>query len=480
MESRIIGREKELEIIDKLLLSDKAEFLAVYGRRRVGKTFLIRESLKSLIEFSFSGSFEEENPVQLTNFFHEYLRRTGGKKETTPPQNWTIAFSYLTDYLYQLKNPKRKAVVFIDELPWLDTPKSGFIKALEYFWNQYASTMDNILLVVCGSAASWMQQKLFQSKGGLYNRVTKRIKLEPFNLFETEQFCKSRKLKFTRYQIIQLYMAMGGIPFYLNELNQGKSAEQLIDEICFEPTGLLATEYNQLYYSLFKNAGNHVAVIEALASHPYGMLRDELLKKSGLPEGGTFTRTIDDLYESGFITKHQPFDKKKKETVYRLIDLYSLFYLNFIKDNVSNRSNSWQKIASQPRFIAWSGYAFENICLLHTNQILIKLGLSGTFMEISSWRHKGNDEIPGAQVDLLINRRDGVINLCEAKFTSNEFIIDKNYIAALRQKRAVFSHVTKTKKTVVTTLITTYPAIRNSYYLEEVHSEATIDDLFVK
>jgi len=480
MESRIIGREKELEIIDKLLLSDKAEFLAVYGRRRVGKTFLIRESLKSLIEFSFSGSFEEENPVQLTNFFHEYLRRTGGKKETTPPQNWTIAFSYLTDYLYQLKNPKRKAVVFIDELPWLDTPKSGFIKALEYFWNQYASTMDNILLVVCGSAASWMQQKLFQSKGGLYNRVTKRIKLEPFNLFETEQFCKSRKLKFTRYQIIQLYMAMGGIPFYLNELNQGKSAEQLIDEICFEPTGLLATEYNQLYYSLFKNAGNHVAVIEALASHPYGMLRDELLKKSGLPEGGTFTRTIDDLYESGFITKHQPFDKKKKETVYRLIDLYSLFYLNFIKDNVSNRSNSWQKIASQPRFIAWSGYAFENICLLHINQILIKLGLSGTFMEISSWRHKGNDEIPGAQVDLLINRRDGVINLCEAKFTSNEFIIDKNYIAALRQKRAVFSHVTKTKKTVVTTLITTYPAIRNSYYLEEVHSEATIDDLFVK
>jgi len=480
MDSKIIGRGKELRIVDKLLASEKAEFMAVYGRRRVGKTFMVREHLKSHIKFSFSGSYEEAVSVQLANFFYEYVRKTEGKKETIVPRDWSTAFHYLADYLYALKDGPTKVVVFIDELPWLDTPKSGFVSALEYFWNQHASTMNHVLLVVCGSAASWMQQKLFKAKGGLYNRITKRIKLEPFTLFETEQYCKSKKLKLTRYQIIQLYMVMGGVPFYWNELSQGKSAEQLIDEICFESTGLLATEYHQLYYSLFKNAENHVAVIEALAGHPYGLVRDELLKKSGLPEGGTFTRTVEDLYESGFITKHRPFEKKKKETLYRLIDMYSLFYLNFIKDNVKNRSNTWQQIANQARFVAWSGYAFENICLQHSNQILNKLGISGTFTEISSWRHKGNDELPGVQIDMLIDRKDGMINLCEAKFSNKEFIIDKNYNAALRQKRSVFSHVTKTKKSVVTTLITTYPAMRNNYYLEEIHSEVSMDDLFVE
>jgi AAA+ ATPase superfamily predicted ATPase len=480
MESNIVGRGKELAIIDKLLTSGKAEFLAVYGRRRVGKTFIVREHLKSQIQFSFSGSFEEVNSVQLANFFHEYVRRTRGKRETTVPHDWSMAFHYLADYLFAIKDNQAKVVVFIDELPWIDTPKSGFVKALEYFWNQHASTMSNLLLVVCGSAASWMQHKLLKDKGGLYNRITKRIKLEPFTLYETEQYCKIKRLKLTRYQIIQLYMVMGGVPFYWNELSQGKSAEQLIDEICFESTGLLATEYHQLYYSLFKNAENHVAVIEALAGHPYGLSRDDLLKKSGLPEGGTFNRTVEDLYESGFITKHRPFEKKKKETIYRLIDMYSLFYLNFINNNVKNRANTWQKIANQARFVSWSGYAFENICLQHSNQILNKLGISGTFTEISSWRHKGNDELPGAQIDMLIDRKDGMINLCEAKFSNKEFIIDKDYNAVLRQKRAVFSHVTKTKKSVVTTLITTYPAMRNSYYLEEIHSEVNMDDLFVE
>jgi len=332
VEKNIIGREKEIEIINKLLKSESAEFLALYGRRRVGKTFLIREYLKSHTVFAFTGSFEAEINIQLDNFFREYIRQTKGQKETSSPKNWSIAFSYLTDYLYLLiKNQKQKIIVFIDELPWLDTPKSGFISALEYFWNQHVSTMNNVLLIVCGSAASWMQKKLLKTKGGLYNRITQRIKLQPFNLHETELFCKKKKLKLSKYQIVQLYMVMGGIPFYLDELSQGKSAEQLIDEICFTSTGLLSNEYEQLYYSLFKNAKNHISIIEALARHPNGILRDELVKKSGLPAGGTFSRALDDLLESGFISKYRPFNKKKKDSIYRLIDLYSLFYLKYVK-----------------------------------------------------------------------------------------------------------------------------------------------------
>ena len=341
MSNGIIGREKELAVLDKIMASDRAEFLAIYGRRRVGKTYLIYEHLKSHIVFSFSGSFEEPTKMQLGNFFREYLRITKGQKETNPPGDWSTAFSYLTDFLYQTHpSSGQKVVVFIDEMPWLDTSKSGFIPALEYFWNQHASKMNHLLLVACGSAASWMKKKLLKSKGGLYNRVTRRIKLEPFNLHQTAAFCEYKKFKFSHYQIIQLYMVMGGIPFYLNELSHGKSVTQLIDEICFSPTGLLSDEYEQLYYSLFKNAANHIAIIEALAKNPYGLVRNQLVRKSALPDGGTFTRALDDLVESGFIFKFQPFQKKQKDSIYRLIDMYSLFYLRFIKGNVSDMLNS--------------------------------------------------------------------------------------------------------------------------------------------
>ena len=479
MNNKIIGREREILILDKLLVSKKPEFLALYGRRRVGKTFLVREYLKTNIIFAFTGSFETGNKIQLNNFFREYLRLTNGTKETSPPENWYNAFTYLADYLYTLQRRKKKQVIFLDELPWLDMPKSGFVPALEYFWNQHVSNMDNILLVVCGSAASWIQKKLLKAKGGLYNRITQRIQLQPFNLGETKLFCKHKNLKLSNYQIVQLYMVMGGIPFYLNALTQGKSATQLIDEICFTSSGMLSDEYNQLYYSLFKNADNHVAVIEALARQPGGIVRGELVKKSGLSDGGTFTRTLDDLLDSGFVAKYRPFNKKRKDAIYRLIDLYSLFYLKFIKGNVGNQINTWQKIVDSSSFVAWSGYAYENICTIHINQILMKLGLSGIYTEVSSWRYRGDDEIPGAQIDLLIDRKDVTVNLCEAKFTQKEFVLTKNYTADLRRKRSVFGHVTKTKKSIVTTLITTYPAIRNKYYFEEIHSEVTMDDLFV-
>lgn len=479
MTNKIIGREKEIALLDKAMTSERAEFLAIYGRRRVGKTFLIYEHLKDEIVFSLSGVFERPMKVQLGNFFSEYIRYTDGKQQTTPPKNWSEAFSYLTDYLYKLGTASsQKVVVFIDEMPWLDTPRSGFVSALEYFWNQHGSKMNHLVLIACGSTASWMKKKLLKSKQGLYNRITRRIQLEPFNLQQTATFCQEKRLKFSQYQIVQLYMVMGGIPFYLNELSNGKSVAQLVNEICFSKTGLLADEYEQLYYSLFKDATNHVAIVEALANNPYGLVRQQLIKKSKLPEGGTFSRALDELVESGFILKYQPFQKKQKDRVYRLIDMYSLFYLRFIGGNVSGLANAWQALSNDSKYLAWCGYAYENICLLHIAQILKKLGLSGTFTQVSSWYHKGNDEIPGAQIDILIDRKDGVINLCEAKFSNKEFLISKDYVAKLRRKRAVFEQVTKTKKSVVTTLITTYPVIQNTHYLDEIYSEVLMEDLF--
>lgn len=474
----LVGREKEIEKLHGLMNSGSPEFLALYGRRRIGKTFLIREYFKSHIVLDFSGAFEVEYDLQLDNFYSEYTRCTKNKREQIPPKNWRIAFNYISDYLYTLSRRKR-IVLFIDELPWLDTPRSGFVSALGYFWNQHGSKMKNLILVVCGSSASWMQNKLIKSKGGLHNRITSRINLQPFTLKETEQYIKKRKIKLSRYQIIQLYMVMGGVPHYLKELTFGKSAAQLIDDICFTPEGLLSDEYNQLYYSLFSNAENHTAIIEALAAKPNGLVRSDLLKFSGVPDGGTFTRALADLLDCGFLSSYKPYKKKKKDTVYRLIDLYSLFYLKYIKDNVSGRNNQWQAIRNEGSFTAWSGYAYENIWMMHIPQILQSLQIFGTSVDVSSWKYRGDENMPGAQIDLLIERGDDIIHICEAKFSKSEFVITENYAQDLRSKRSVFEYATKPKKMIVTTLLTTYPAIQNLYYQDEIHSEVTMDELFL-
>jgi uncharacterized protein len=475
--TKIIGREKEIEKLNKLLTSSGSEFLAVYGRRRVGKTFLIRQYFKSQIVFDFTGAKEASKSKQLENFFAVYLSQTNGKKETKAPESWFEAFRYLANYLTELKSPKTKHVVFIDEMPWIDTPKSEFVSALEYFWNQHASKLENILLVACGSASSWIRKNLIAARGGLYNRVTQRIKLSPFTLHETELFLKSKGIKLPHYQIVEIYMAMGGIPFYLNEVTPGQSATQTINATCFTKEGLLFDEYAQLYFAIFKNAENHVAIIEALAAQPQGLSRSDIAHITKIAEG-SLSRALEELLESDFMALIPPFQNKKKEAVYKLIDLYSLFYLKFIAPQKTGGTNSWEVLSQQSSYAAWSGYAYENVCLMHIAQIKKALGIASVQTQQSAWRFKGDDTYPGAQIDLVIDRADQCINLCEAKFTKENFAIDKNFAEILRIKKAVFKYATDTKKALFTTLLTTYPALKNQYYQEEIVNEITMDKLF--
>jgi hypothetical protein len=474
----IVGRKKEKEILDYLMNSNQAEFVAIYGRRRVGKTFLIREYCQKNIVFDFTGSLETSTSIQLYQFFNELNRASDNRAANKIPENWSEAFHLLTNYLYSLEKENKKIVVFIDEVPWIDRPKSGFLSALQYFWNQHGSKMKYLVLITCGSAASWMIQNLINAKGGLYNRITQRIELKPFNLKETEEYFSYRNLTFTSYQMVQLYMVMGGIPFYLNAIKAGKSVHQIIDELCFEEGGLLADEFKPLYYSLFKNAENHLDIVKELVKHHYGMDRKQLSEKTKTPKGGTFSRTLDNLINCGFIMIVPPFGKKSKNTIYKVVDFYSIFFLKFIDGNTSSRKNVWQSLSNSAHFDAWSGYAYENICLTHLNAIHHSLGISGVYTKVNSWNFPGNEEMPGAQVDMVIERNDGIIHLCEAKFTTNEFIISKEYAASLRQKRAIFQYVTQTKKAVVTTLLTTYPAIQNKYYKEEIHTEVSMEVFF--
>lgn len=470
MNTSIIGRKNELESLKKLSNSDKSEFIALYGRRRIGKTFLIREAFNGIFDFYVTGMANANMRDQLSNFNFALKKYDTSAQEKAPAVNWISAFMQLTEVL-EASHSKRK-IVFVDELPWFDTATSGFISALEYFWNSWASARKDILLIVCGSAASWMINKLIKNTGGLYNRITFRMKLEPFTLNECELFLKSRKAVYDRYQIIQLYMVLGGVPFYLDQVDVSLSAAQNIDKLCFNANGLLTSEFDVLFRSLFNNADKHISIIEALSKKAKGLTRDELITNTKLPNAGSTTKILKELEESGFIRKYISFGKKVQNSLYQLADFYSFFYLKFLKDNSLLDENIWINGLDDPKHRAWSGYAFEQVCLAHIRHIKKALGIIGVQTVTSSWL--GNN----AQIDLVIDRRDRVINICEMKFSINDFTIDKKYAGELRNKISSFRESTDTRKATFLTMVTTFGLTKNEYSTSLVQNVVTMDKLF--
>ena len=473
MDKIIIGRQEEQEILADIIRSEAADMLAITGRRRVGKTYLVKTYFQSKIHFEFSGILNSDKEQQLQSFAIALSGQSRERAAKPVPANWMEAFHQLTGYLDRLKS-KGKIIIFIDELPWLDSHKSKFLPALDWFWNSWAVNK-NILVIICGSAASWMTSKIINRRGGLHNRVTKRIHLEPFNLTETEAYLKYKGIQISRYHIVQLYMALGGIPHYLKEIKKGQSAAQNINRICFEKKGLLVNEFDNLYNALFVNARQHISIIQALASKQKGLSRAEILTASKLKDGGSFSKLLNELEQSDFIKGYYPFDKIKKETLYRLVDEYSLFYLKFIR----NKKNiNWQQMAATATYKTWSGYAFENICMKHIGKIKKALGIASVYTESSSFFYKGGATTGGAQIDLLIDRKDGVINICDAKFYDKAFTVTKSYADELRNKMLVFQEKTKTKKTLFITIISTYGVVQNIHSIGFVQQQATIENLF--
>lgn len=473
MNKIIVGRKEEQEILQDILSSRSAELLAVTGRRRVGKTYLVKSFFADNMDFEFSGILNADTRQQLQNFSLSLARHAKSRKKHEVPENWLEAFHGLASYLQSLKK-RKKLVVFIDELPWLDTHKSQFLAAFDWFWNSWASGR-NIVVVICGSAASWMLNKVINNRGGLHNRVTKRLHLEPFTLGETEAFLRHKGVSLSRQHIIQLYMVLGGIPHYLKEVKKGQSAMQNISRICFEKNGLLLNEFDNLYKALFADAKLHTDIIFALASKRKGLTRGEILAKTKLKDGGTFSKVLSELEWSGFIASYAPFQKVKKETLYRLSDEYSLFYIKFMhrKKNVN-----WAQLSSSQTWKIWSGYAFETLCMKHVSKIKEALGIAGVYTETSAFVGRGGRDRDGVQIDMLLDRNDQVINLCEIKYHETPFVITKAYAADLRQKMALFQSETKTRKTLFLTMVTLFGLIQNEHGIGLVQQEIRADALF--
>jgi AAA+ ATPase superfamily predicted ATPase len=475
----IIGREGEIQILQRLLQSKQPELLAIYGRRRVGKTFLIRECYRKNMAFSCIGQHNGKTREQLANFTQQLNLCFPARRTLLIPSTWQEAFVLLRDNIETVEGNGKK-VIFFDELPWLDTHKSGFLSAFGYFWNSYASTRADLLVVICGSAASWIIDKVVNSKGGLHNRITQRIRLLPFTLSETLAYLKHRNINLNLYQVIQLYMVMGGVPAYLAALERGLSADQNIANCCFTKDGVLVNEFDNLYSALFNNPDNHIEIIRALARKNKGLTRSEVLSAGKLFTGGTITTVLKELEESGFIERTYPFGRKEKDSLYRLTDEFSLFYLRFMDKRINQGAKSidWPGAGQTQTYVAWCGYAFENICLKHITQIKKALQIGGVHTSVSSWIQQGSKNSPGAQIDLLIDRADNCINICEMKYSTTPFLLDKKYAESLQNKVQIFRQATKTKKTLFLTFVTTYGVADNDYKTQRVDAEVTMDALF--
>ncbi len=477
----ISGRVQEQEVLQGLLESKHPEFLAVYGRRRVGKTFLIREFFQDRAAFlEVTGRFGGTLRQHMQIFAEALVDTFDIGVDMTPPRTWHDAFRTLQTLIEKAPRRKKKLVLFFDELPWLATRRSGCLEELELFWNRWCSRRPDVILVICGSAASWMLRKIVHARGGLHNRLTRTIRLLPLDLFEARVFLRDRGISMTRREVTELYMALGGIPYYLQLVERGRSVSQNLDRLCFQPGGPLVDEFSRLFASLFQNDRSHVKVVQSLARNRLGMPRAELLSTAGLSSGGGARTILKNLEEGGFIAATVPFGRISRDQFFRLTDEFSLFHLKWMRRHQPSPGPCWQQKAGTPSWRAWSGLAFERVCLKHAGAIKGALGISGVQTSESSWLHQARTAGDhGAQIDLLIDRADGVISLCELKFSQLSFTITKRYAEQLRHKVQVFREQTRTRKATHLVFITSCGLKQNRYATELVDRALTMEALFM-
>ncbi len=469
----LLGRNQERDVLREAYDSDEADFVVVYGRRRVGKTFLVRETFDNRFTFYHTGLHNVSTRHQLREF-KSSLMLSGYKAAT--PKTWFEAFGQLSEMIRLSADAKK--VIFIDEMPWMDAPHSNFVAALEHFWNGFASARSDVLLIVCGSATSWIVRNIFRNRGGLYNRVTKRIHLHPFSLYSCEQYAEARSLGMTRRQVLTAYMILGGVPYYWSMLKKGLSLDQNIDLLCFNQDGMLRHEFAEMFESLFNSPEPYVSVITALATRRIGMTRKELAQEAGLSNNGRLTQIIENLIQCDFVEKYYNFGNKENNSVVRLVDNYILFYFRFMRGDTSHDENYWTHNIDKPAINIWRGLAFEQVCMSHVKQIKQKLGIAGVATSVGTWHATSRDgNGAGAQIDLLIDRADGVINVCEIKYSKAEYTITSDYSEKLQWKCSRFAASTRTNKAIHLTMITTCGLERNRY-ANEVFAQVLAEDLF--
>lgn len=478
----MIGRKKEIEELRDLYESDKAELVAVYGRRRVGKTYLIDQTFKGQITFRHAGlapSDKSEEGVglmkaQLDEFYHSLLLH--GMKRSHVPKSWIEAF-FMLEQLLEQKDDGSRQLLFLDELPWMDTPRSGFLRAFEGFWNIWGCHRENLMVIVCGSANSWILDNLINNHGGLYNRVTYELKLSPFTLGECEEYYESKHMGMSRYDIIQSYMIIGGIPYYMGYFKKGLGLAQNIDQLFYAENAKLGDEFRRLFNSAFDKPELVQKIVRFLNTRNYGYTRKEISSALGISTGGWLTKGLNALVASDFVVRYVPFNERKTSEYYRLTDPFCIFYLKYVDANYGTDEQFWQKNYNSQSVVTWRGIAFERVCFNHIRQIKRALEIGGVSTTHSAWLKRDDDNEEGTQIDLIINRSDNVVNMCEMKYYGDDFCVKKDYYRKILRRQEVLREILPAKTSIQSTLITTFGLAKNEYQ-GAFSNVITLDDLF--
>ena len=485
--SKIIGRKQEIETLKHVCAAKEAQFIAIYGRRRIGKTHLIREFFRPRADVYFSitglkdGSLSEQLKLLQEEIEKVFFKQTRIPEITSWREGLKLLASLLKEHHPESKG--KQLVIFLDELPWLATPRSGLVQALDHVWNTELSQIPGTRLIVCGSAASWIIDHLINAKGGLHNRITRKIPLFPFDLSETFEYLQSLGMHLNRIQTLEIYMAIGGVAHYLSQIEKGLSARQNISKLCFSPPGLLRDEFNNLFRSLFDNSENHSKIIQALATRNEGLTRNEIILLTKIPSGGRLAKWLTELEQAGFIDAFVPFGKTEKYSTYRIVDEYVWFYFKWIKKAPKHldAENYWEKMTSSNAYQSWAGFAFEAICLKHLRQIKEELNIQNLVTRSSPWRYipaKNDLQDQGAQIDLVMDRTDDAITLVEIKYSSGIFVVEKYYSRELKKKAEVFEAKTGTRKQLFMVLVTTHGLKANTWSEGLITKVVTLDALF--
>ena len=467
---KIIGRQIEFDKLSKYMESGKGEFVAVYGRRRVGKTFLIRKYFKEKFDFFVTGIIDGSRAEQMA-VFNDALTKYGhtGPKAKT----WMEAFGYLAALLQSKKNKGKRLVVFIDELPCFDTPNARFVHALGHFWNSQGSWINNIFFIVCGSATSWMIKNVIDNHGGLHNRITHEIHLRPFDLHDTEEYLINAGMHWNRLSVMQIYMALGGIPYYLGMLDKTLSVAENIDMLFFSDEAELRKEYSRLFKSLFKEPDNYILLINVLSDCKKGMTRKEIAALPQFSDNGHLSEMLDNLVNCDFLRLYNN-GAKQNGGIYQLVDFYTMFYNKFCRRRTSD-DHFWRNHIGTATLNSWYGLAYERVCMYHFRNIIRALRLDAIHTEFYSWRSKQSE--PGAQIDMVIDRSDNIVVLCEVKYSQADYILKKSEYEKILNRISTFSEENKTRKAIQPVFITTY-RLKSNEYSDIFQRTLTLDDLF--
>lgn len=480
----LIARNREQKRLNAFFNANEARLLALYGRRRVGKTYLIENFFKpkNCVFFQATGVKNGGLSRQVGLFVNEISQVFYQGAPLQYKNDWFMVFELLTKALGK-ESTKIPIVLFLDEFPWLATQKSHLIEAFEYFWNRHWHSMNNVRFILCGSNSSWIIKKIINNTEGLHQRVTDKINLRPFNLAECKKYLEYKKIKLNDAHILNLYMVFGGIPLYLNQIQKNLTSEQNIDNICFSRDGLLFNELNELFGSLFQNAEQYVQLAETISLSPYGLSQGQIAKKTNVTAGGTLSERLKKLEDCGFIVSFVPYGNNHKGQYYKIQDPYITFYFKWIKpaksalEKLNKPEGYWLSKSQTSSYHAWSDIAFEAVCYLHINQIRKALSLTASALPYG-WRYIGSRLKTGAQIDLLFIRGDNAITICEIKFSRSPYTITKVTAQNLKQKIEIFKQVTNTKKQLFTAMICTYGLKPNLYSDELISSVVTLDNLF--